>query len=250
MDFCIRFKVAHWRSNHSLCRIPDVSTPSSRIHAHQLLTQQLPGEKDVSNARASAVELFAPMFQFVDQALDEGRSVLIHCMSGAHRAGTTGTAYLMHVTPGLSARAAMVHAQQLRSVVDPWPGFGGLLLTLEAALQVKEITYRPTAPTAVYPKTHVAKEERLIEESTAGQDGVEGPCTKDKGLAPTRECKQTGADILVLPPAQQTRKERDRPWDCWGGGGEGVRSRCSASSRSRSARMCRVPCVVANGGSS
>ena len=35
-------------------------------------------------------ELFSEVFDFIDQAVAEGRGVLLHCVAGAHRAGTTG----------------------------------------------------------------------------------------------------------------------------------------------------------------
>ena len=38
-----------------------------------------------------------PLFDFVDSKLGAGESVLIHCLAGAHRAGTAGTACLMHL---------------------------------------------------------------------------------------------------------------------------------------------------------
>ena len=35
------------------------------------------------------------LFEFVDEALAQGGSVLVHCLAGAHRAGTTGCLLLM-----------------------------------------------------------------------------------------------------------------------------------------------------------
>ena len=39
---------------------------------------------------------FKVLFDFVEVELGAGKSVLIHCLAGAHRAGTAGTACLMH----------------------------------------------------------------------------------------------------------------------------------------------------------
>jgi protein-tyrosine phosphatase len=36
------------------------------------------------------------MFDFVESELLAGRNVLIHCLAGAHRAGTAGTSCLMY----------------------------------------------------------------------------------------------------------------------------------------------------------
>ena len=38
-----------------------------------------------------------PMLQFVEAALTLGQSVLVHCLMGAHRAGTTSVLCLMHL---------------------------------------------------------------------------------------------------------------------------------------------------------
>jgi len=42
------------------------------------------------------VAFMAPMFSFVEHAIVRGESVLVHCLAGAHRAGTTGCACLVH----------------------------------------------------------------------------------------------------------------------------------------------------------
>ena len=42
------------------------------------------------------MEFFEPMLKYVDGSLAEGKNVLIHCWAGAHRAGTTSVAYMMH----------------------------------------------------------------------------------------------------------------------------------------------------------
>lgn len=46
---------------------------------------------------AKAVPAFVtPLFAFIDSALANNSSVLVHCLAGAHRAGTTGCLCLMH----------------------------------------------------------------------------------------------------------------------------------------------------------
>jgi len=42
------------------------------------------------------VQFFAPAFAFIDDAIEKGNKVLIHCVAGAHRAGTMGLIYLIH----------------------------------------------------------------------------------------------------------------------------------------------------------
>mmetsp|Transcript_37390 Transcript_37390/g.84703 ORF Transcript_37390/g.84703 Transcript_37390/m.84703 type:complete len:138 (-) Transcript_37390:344-757(-) len=80
-----------------------------------------------------------PLFDFVDRALGKGENVLVHCLAGAHRAGTTGCLLLMYkaaMSPAEAIRCMWlcvrlpVHldsirvrchsaAQRLRPVIDP-----------------------------------------------------------------------------------------------------------------------------------
>ncbi|OLP74310.1 Dual specificity protein phosphatase 1B, partial [Symbiodinium microadriaticum] len=58
------------------------------------------------------------VLSFLDAALDDGNNVLVHCYAGAHRAGTTAVAYLMHAH-GISFASALKRAQK-RSVLTLW----------------------------------------------------------------------------------------------------------------------------------
>ena len=84
----LRFPIAHWWS-------------APEMHTHQ-------GVRD----------FFAPLFTFVETALHSGHNVMVHCLAGAHRAGTTGIMLLMYKA-GMSAMAAVGAAKQLRPVIDP-----------------------------------------------------------------------------------------------------------------------------------
>jgi protein-tyrosine phosphatase len=64
------------------------------------------------------VAFIEKMFSWVDDALDGGGSVLVHCLAGAHRAGTTGILLLMH-KGGLGAEQATVAAKAARPIIDP-----------------------------------------------------------------------------------------------------------------------------------
>ena len=42
-------------------------------------------------ARRGEVEpILKPVLEFIDDVIKRGESVLVHCLAGAHRAGTTG----------------------------------------------------------------------------------------------------------------------------------------------------------------
>eukprot|EP01052_Picozoa_sp_SAG31_P014021 SAG31_NODE_859_length_11432_cov_5.450631_1_plen_305_part_00 len=77
-------------------------------------------------------QFFAPVFRWIDQATENGHSVLIHCLAGAHRAGTTAIAFLMHAH-GLDSREATIAAKRCRPCIDPLGGFAGLLVRLDEA---------------------------------------------------------------------------------------------------------------------
>ena len=78
------------------------------------------------------LNFFSPMFRWVDAAVAEGHGVLIHCLAGAHRAGTSGTAYVMHAT-GMDHGTAIKACKTVRSVVDPIGDLSDLLRQLEKA---------------------------------------------------------------------------------------------------------------------
>lgn len=77
---------------------------------------------------------FAPFFQFLDDQLLDGKSILIHCLAGAHRAGTAGIASLMHLT-GMTASEAIKTAQTLRPAINPIGDFPKLLALLEEGMK-------------------------------------------------------------------------------------------------------------------
>jgi hypothetical protein len=66
---------------------------------------------------------FQSIFQFIQDHLDKGESVLIHCLAGAHRAGTTGVAWLMYQTHS-DVSNALKMAKACRPIIGP---FGPLL---------------------------------------------------------------------------------------------------------------------------
>jgi protein-tyrosine phosphatase len=53
---------------------------------------------EIGDTEDSVVQYFKPLLEFVGEAVDTGQNVLIHCLAGAHRAGTVGIICLMHYT--------------------------------------------------------------------------------------------------------------------------------------------------------
>lgn len=78
------------------------------------------------------LEFFLPVFDWIDACVAAGKNVLIHCLAGAHRAGTTGVAYTMHAA-NLDHRTAILACKTCRPIVDPIGDLTELLAQLEVA---------------------------------------------------------------------------------------------------------------------
>ena len=76
------------------------------------------------------------LIDFVDAEMQAGRNVLIHCLAGAHRAGTAGVACLMYLCK-LDRAAAVPLAKSLRPAIDPIGSFPDLLAHLDAAFDAQ-----------------------------------------------------------------------------------------------------------------
>ena len=83
----------------------------------------------------AALDFFRPLFAFVDESLASGQPVLIHCLAGAHRAGTAGIATLMHLAQ-LDAKSAVATAKLARPAINPIGDFPSLLKLLEQGMRV------------------------------------------------------------------------------------------------------------------
>jgi protein-tyrosine phosphatase len=47
------------------------------------------------DSHQGVLKFFRPCHDFIDEALNKGENVMVHCLAGAHRAGTTGVSYMM-----------------------------------------------------------------------------------------------------------------------------------------------------------
>uniref|UniRef100_A0A6U5B349 protein-tyrosine-phosphatase n=1 Tax=Hemiselmis andersenii TaxID=464988 RepID=A0A6U5B349_HEMAN len=91
-------------------------------------------------------EFIKPVFTFIGDAVSQGNNVLVHCLAGAHRAGTTGCACLMHYG-GLSVGSSIAAAKKLRPVIDPIGGLPELLAKIEKL-------YQTHPPNTLFPIEH------------------------------------------------------------------------------------------------
>lgn len=86
---------------------------------------------------ASILKFFQPVHKFIDDSIAGGHNVLIHCLAGAHRAGTTGISYLMHAAD-LERTKAITAAKRCRPIIDPISSLGELLVLYQSAREVRK----------------------------------------------------------------------------------------------------------------
>eukprot|EP00928_Gymnodinium_smaydae_P029174 TRINITY_DN2204_c0_g1_i1.p1 TRINITY_DN2204_c0_g1~~TRINITY_DN2204_c0_g1_i1.p1 ORF type:complete len:324 (-),score=72.92 TRINITY_DN2204_c0_g1_i1:176-1147(-) len=82
------------------------------------------------------LDFFLPVFEWIDEKVRKGEHVLVHCLAGAHRAGTTGVAYVMHAG-NLDHKTAISACKACRPIVDPINNLTTLLQHLEAGIRAR-----------------------------------------------------------------------------------------------------------------
>jgi|Dee2metaT_26_FD_contig_71_77431_length_947_multi_6_in_0_out_0_1 hypothetical protein len=78
---------------------------------------------DISKGGEATLQFFDPLFEFVDFELTRGNNVLIHCLAGAHRAGTCGVACLMYFYHRYQTRGRTKNAKSATSEEAVKPGW-------------------------------------------------------------------------------------------------------------------------------
>lgn len=124
----------------------EATSPGLRYMRFNVAMWQAAG--DMSRGRpASKAEIgqwLQSMFAFVDDALQSGGSVLVHCLAGAHRAGTTGVLLLMYKAQ-LDPPSAIAAAKALRPAIDPIGGLPGVLACFEALRKDEQEQRKPAS---------------------------------------------------------------------------------------------------------
>jgi len=72
--------------------------------------------RSVSDTDASTLKYLLPLFKFVDNSLRNGHNVMVHCLAGAHLAGTTGVMLIMRYTGINDVKIATKTAKHCRWV--------------------------------------------------------------------------------------------------------------------------------------
>lgn len=90
------------------------------------------------SCRRRDVHIFMdPVIAFIDGALADGQSVLIHCLAGAHRAGTTGVMYVM-LKAHLSYAQALRACKMQRVIIQPMGLLKRLALVWDDILRIEQ----------------------------------------------------------------------------------------------------------------
>lgn len=79
-----------------------------------------------------------PLFAFIDSAINNGSNVLVHCLAGAHRAGTTSTSCIIYYEK-MDVNSAIATAKSRRPIIDPICDFPIFLKRLHDA-KIKNAT--------------------------------------------------------------------------------------------------------------
>lgn len=86
--------------------------------------------KYITSANSKILEFIYPVFRFINPAIENGESVLIHCNSGAHRGGALAAASLIYYE-NLDVASAISKAKTLRPIINPRVEFEVLLYKFE-----------------------------------------------------------------------------------------------------------------------
>lgn len=103
------------------------------IEYHRFLVARLATSYQTESSSVLA-DGFQATFDFIQRHIAKGNSVLIHCLAGAHRAGTAGTAWIMYKT-GKNVNEAIGVAKKCRPVINPFGPLVALLHRLDEELE-------------------------------------------------------------------------------------------------------------------
>lgn len=116
-------------------------------------------------------KIVAPLLSFVEEGLQDGESVLIHCYAGAHRSGTAGVACMMYLED-ISAAVALQRAREKRPIIDSFASMDKLLRRLDRLLPQEALMSKALAEVSEDPAEaleavfHDAIEGKAAEVST------------------------------------------------------------------------------------
>ena len=78
------------------------------------------------NTHQGVLRFFLPVFTYIENRTSLGGNVLIHCLAGAHRAGSTSVSWLMYANH-MTYLEAVMHGKKCRDAINPIGSFPELL---------------------------------------------------------------------------------------------------------------------------
>jgi len=105
------------------------------------------------------IKFWAPVLHFIDACTEQGRNVLIHCLAGAHRAGTTGCAYVLYAAK-MDRETAVQACKLCRPIVAPDGELERALDRLEGAL--KRMGLPPPENVTTLPPTRTRRSSTCV----------------------------------------------------------------------------------------
>lgn len=133
------------RISHVLNVTPDL--PNAFEDTREFKYLRLPVQ---DNWGGDLVSHFPEAFDFIDQALEEGGNVLVHCLGGISRSSTIIIAYLM-LKYEYSLNDAYDHVKSKKSNIAPNFNFMGQLLDLERSRGSSSVQYVCSSPGSISP---------------------------------------------------------------------------------------------------
>lgn len=140
----------------------------------------------------SILQFTAPMFAFIEDTIERGESVLVHCLAGAHRAGTTGCACLVQFA-NMDVNTAIMAAKRCRPIIDPIGSLPEFLMRLHNA-RVRQVEQARATATSASALSSVAADAPgdAAAQSTA-QGGSGSASASDK----IRSARSTGTEAFA-----------------------------------------------------
>ena len=114
-----------------------IATWSYYLFPNKSREEWLEGTPPTQQELMKVRDFFQRMFQFVQDALDRNESVLVHCLAGAHRAGSCGVSLLMYFLDIELPRAVFL-AKLCRPIIDPIGSLPKVLMILDEEMKSRK----------------------------------------------------------------------------------------------------------------
>lgn len=162
-------------------------------------------EEETDDSNESILKFFSPLFEFIDGATAHGNNVLIHCLAGAHRAGTSGVACLMHYCD-MDKIAAITAAKACRPIIDPISHLNTLLDKFQTARESSKFAPHSYSLQKSFNISHASNRQTSILKSSSMSEGDQDYETSFSSVN-TRKAgiKKASSSAFILPVIAPSR---------------------------------------------